>query len=321
MKARPVAQRILVRLIQIGALGVAAASVLGHFSRHHFLLELCSHFRLQYAVLLIGAALGLFILRSWKLAGIAALIALMNTLIIAPRLLPAAKAASPHADAATIRLLVQNVNTANAQHQLVLELIEREDPDVILLLEVDRRWMESLRSLDDRYAHAIASPREDNFGIALWSRVEWRNARIEPMTGFRVPMVVAEMVVGGRPLRFLGAHTLPPVRRSYAEARNEQLRQMADLAAADANRPIIICGDLNVTPWSGRFRDLLRDGLLGDTARGFGMQRTWPASSFLLRIPIDHVLTTPGVICHARRVAPPVGSDHLGLIAELSVLP
>ena len=316
--ARSFPMRIAVRLIQLGALGVAAASLLGHLSRHHFLLELFSHFRVQYAALLIGAAMLLLIVRSRRLAALALLGALLDVALIAPRLLPQARAeAMPGASA--IRLLVQNVNTSNSHFHRVLELIERENPDVILLLEVDQRWMEAMRPLDAAYPHSISSPRTDNFGIALWSRIELRDARIEPMTDSRVPTIVADVLCSAGAFRLIGTHTLPPVSRAYAATRNEQLRLVARDLNSHTNLPTIVCGDLNVSPWSAHFRDLLYEGGLSDTARGFGLQRTWPASSVLMRIPIDHILTTNGVSTTNRRVGPDVGSDHLGLIADLIV--
>ena len=57
---------------------------------------------------------------------------------------------------------------------------------------------------------------------------------------------------------------------------------------------------------------------LCDTRAGFGYQGSFPASSAILRIPIDHVLVSCEVGVRARRIGPDVGSDHLPVIVDLA---
>jgi endonuclease/exonuclease/phosphatase (EEP) superfamily protein YafD len=82
---------------------------------------------------------------------------------------------------------------------------------------------------------------------------------------------------------------------------------------------VIVLGDLNTTSWSPYFRDLLADSGLADTRRGFGVLGSWPDLPSPLRIPIDHCLVSDKVAVHDRRIGPPVGSDHRGVIVDLTV--
>lgn len=50
--------------------------------------------------------------------------------------------------------------------------------------------------------------------------------------------------------------------------------------------------------------------------KGWGVQASWPADSWMLRIPIDHCLHSPTVQITRREIGPNVASDHLPLILE-----
>ncbi|MCO1498264.1 hypothetical protein, partial [Limosilactobacillus reuteri] len=68
------------------------------------------------------------------------------------------------------------------------------------------------------------------------------------------------MQLPGGPVEVYAVHLASPPRPSRAAQRNTQLRRLADrIAAADPALPRIVAGDLNITPYSPYFGDLLRD--------------------------------------------------------------
>lgn len=81
----------------------------------------------------------------------------------------------------------------------------------------------------------------------------------------------------------------------------------------------MVLGDLNVTPWSHVFRDLLKRTGLIDSAQGWGIQPTWPSGAVLLRIPIDHCLHSPDVAIVNREIGENVGSDHFPVIVDFFI--
>jgi endonuclease/exonuclease/phosphatase (EEP) superfamily protein YafD len=82
---------------------------------------------------------------------------------------------------------------------------------------------------------------------------------------------------------------------------------------------VILFGDLNVTPWSPYFADLLKHGGLKDTSQGRGLFGSWPSWLPGLRIPLDHCLTSPAILVADKRLGPKVGSDHLPMMIDLIV--
>ena len=173
-------------------------------------------------------------------------------------------------------------------------------------------------------------PIDSPIGIALYSR--WPiEARATPMFGREwSPTLTATVNADGARLELVGTHPPPPLGPWLAASNLEHVR---DLAAhvAGLSGPVVVAGDLNLTPWSAAFRALERDGGLRDARRGRGLLATWSpvagtsavaalARSPLTSLPIDHVLVGGGVVAvDAASVGEATGSDHRGLVADVRV--
>ena len=81
----------------------------------------------------------------------------------------------------------------------------------------------------------------------------------------------------------------------------------------------MVVGDLNTSPWSPVFHDLLRASGLRDGRAGHGIQPTWPSLFPLLWTPIDHCLVSRGLIVQRFQRGPYVGSDHFPLIVDITL--
>jgi endonuclease/exonuclease/phosphatase (EEP) superfamily protein YafD len=86
----------------------------------------------------------------------------------------------------------------------------------------------------------------------------------------------------------------------------------------EGKREVVVIGDFNSTPWSGRFREFLHQTDLRNSQRGFGLQPTWHASlPSPLMIAIDHCLHSKSIATVKRATGSNIGSDHLPLFVEL----
>lgn len=285
------------------------------FASHHWAFDLLTSFHMQYAVALLPVA-SLFLLKKRWRSGLVLLVALVYNLgLILPVYLP--NAHRPISEQ-SIRLMVTNVWSANREHDRLLRFIQEESPDLILALEVNAAWASVLDELNDEYPHQKSFARADNFGIALISRKPFRKAEILSLGDRQLPSVYAEIAFeDGVIVSMLGTHPLPPVGRSAA-MRNQQLKDVAEFADR-LDGHVILCGDLNVTPWSPYWNQLVKGSKLRDSRQGFGLQPTFPATLPWLRIPIDHVLVSDKISVEDRRVGPQIGSDHrFGTTRKLS---
>jgi endonuclease/exonuclease/phosphatase (EEP) superfamily protein YafD len=306
---------LFVLAVIASSLLVLLLTVVGFFARQSFRAEQICHFRLQYAWLLLIAATILLVVRKRGFAIAAGVGAAVNFAFVLPIYLPAEK---PATTGKPWKLISYNVLGKNDRYADVLDLLRKEQADVVVLCEVKHSWAEQLKELRDLYPHQHIVAQTDNFGIALLSRVKWQTAHTREIGPAGVPSIVAEFKeLGGRPYTIIGTHPLPPINRAIADARNKQLQALADFAST-LQEPVILAGDLNVTNYSPYFRNLLRDAKLRDSRQGFGVQASWSNSiPLLFSIPIDHCLTSPSVETISRRIGPALGSDHCPVIVEL----
>jgi endonuclease/exonuclease/phosphatase (EEP) superfamily protein YafD len=217
-----------------------------------------------------------------------------------------------------LKLLLSNVYTNNQSSGPLLELIAKEDPDLIVLEEVDARWAGELRPLTKRYPVFDIVPRSDNFGIGMWTRLPNATVKEVELDEAVVSSFVARFPFRGKDVAVLGVHTVPPVQASGFELRNVELGAIAGWARSTHGNAAVL-GDLNLTPFSPFHRRLVRESGLENARQGFGIVPSWPTYVPILYIPLDQCLVSSGIAVRSIRTGPKIGSDHLPLIVELEV--
>ncbi len=305
---RPKPWFLVVRaLIGLGAL----ATVMGFAGTWGWSFELASHFRPQYALGLAVCAGLAALARRFGAAAVAAAAALVNLALLSPSWFGAPEA-TPGPQ--RLKLLIANVQLGNPDPARLVALVEAERPDVVGLLELGPDWADALDRPLAGLPHRRVLPRDDRFGIAVYSR---RPIEVTPHEGDHTPVLWARVPLGDQAVNLAVVHVYPPMTPQLAGWRDEQLLAIAREAAARPE-PTVVCGDLNATPWSPIFDRVLEVGGLADTRRGFGVQASWPSPLGPLGIPIDHCLTTAGLVAVDRRIGPALGSDHRPVIVTLA---
>lgn len=299
------------------AAGVVAsvATVLGFFGRFSWFLDLFSHFRVQYLLGLVAIGAILLIGQRRKAAAVFLVLACVNLVPVLP--LYYGKTDVPDKTVPVLRAMLLNVNTSCGDIDRVRIVVSSSNPDILVLEEISSRWMSGLTWLTNAYPHSLAEPREDNFGIGLFSKLPLAEAEVVYIGAAEVPSILATVSTVRTNLRVIATHPLPPGGRDYSRWRNEQLEGLADYVPSQ--RPVLLLGDLNLTPWNHHFHRLLARTGLRDSTRGFGIQPTWPSFSPLLRIPIDHCLHSADIIVVDRNVGEGVSSDHYPVIVDFVI--
>jgi endonuclease/exonuclease/phosphatase (EEP) superfamily protein YafD len=306
-------------LIEVGSLGVCLVTLAGFLGRFWWVLDLFSHFRLQY-LLLLAAATAFFILgERYPQALASGLFACLNLISIVPLFFTkgspkSSEGANPRG---TYRVLLANVLKVNHAFGTVRHLIRSQEPDFIILIEVNKTWIDQLKPALAEYPFKQMPLREDNYGMALFSRFPMSSSEVRHFGTARVPSIIATFLLQGRPLTILATHPPPPKTKRQSELRNAQMTRVAEFIRSQPGE-VLLVGDLNMTSWSPHFRDLIRMSGLRDSRHGFGLQKTWPTDRRLLMIPIDHILVSAGVIVQSRRTGQFTGSDHLPVIMDFT---
>ena len=293
-----------------------AGTLLGFLGTWSWLCDLFSHFRAQYFIALALSGALLLIPRWRKTAAAFGLLALVNLAVILPLYLPPAPKPAPGVP--SVRLFLLNVNVGTGRTGDIAALLRRYDPDIVALLEVGDRVFAGLKDALAPYPSRLVFPREDSFGMGFFSRRPLKQASKIVIGEAGLPSILALVEMPRGECTVLVTHPLPPAGAEWSRLRNEQFARLAETARGIPG-PLLLVGDLNAAPWNQHFRRLLRDSGLQDSARGRGVQPTWPAGSILLRIPLDHCLHSPSVRILDRQIGPDVGSDHLPVIMDFTL--
>lgn len=297
------------------------ATLAGYGGDRHWFLDLLSHFRMQYLIFLLLLAAILPFRKKYIAAGVFALMAAVNFGAMRATLWTRPADATAAGGGRTYRMLVLNVHMENHRYAAVEAYIRSQQPDFIILHEVDQHWLQGLSALDRDYPEAVRKPQTDNYGIALFSKLPLGKTELVYLGEGWVPSIRAEVRDNGSIFSLLAARAPPPRNLHSTRTRNDLIYALPG-AIKRLPKPVVIAGDLNISPWSDHYRNVLGLSDLRDSARGFGYQPTWPAPlPWWLRIPIDQFLHTPGIHVVARKIGPDLGSDHHPLVVDFTTGP
>jgi endonuclease/exonuclease/phosphatase (EEP) superfamily protein YafD len=296
---------------------VGLATLVGLLDRFAWIFEIADVFRLQYLVLLVAAGLAAVALRQPHVAAIAAVLAAVNVAVLGIPLSDTATATANRRVHGSLRLVVANVEVGNTDYAAVAHLVEQTRPDLLGVIELSPAMARHLSGALPGYRARVIDPRDDAYGIGVYSRVALRSAQVERFPARDgPPSLVASVDVAGKPVSVVVTHVHTPFAGSV------HVRHLRALAAA---RPrlgdrAVICGDFNTPPWSGPLRKFARSGgfhdLYGGSAwRGY----SWPTWSSVLRVPLDNCFTSPGVVATDHGHGADVGSDHRPLVVDLAI--
>ncbi|MEZ5978123.1 MAG: endonuclease/exonuclease/phosphatase family protein [Planctomycetota bacterium] len=304
-----------VGLVQVVGTGAAGATLLAYVP-HAWPFELLVHWRVQYVAVLVPAVLVLLAARRFGWSAGLAVFAVLDGIAVAPLFMGEPDRAPDGTP--VVRALLANVNSGNLRADLVGAAIRATDPDVVVLEEVSARWLRDLAPVLAAYPFSETAPRNDNFGIALFSRIEMRRALTTEFGSAGLPTIVASLGPQDASFTLVATHPLPPMGGRMRYLRDEQLRALAEEIPAERG-PVVLLGDLNTSPFAPIFREFLATSGLRDSSVGRGHQATWPARFGPFGIALDHCLVSDDVVVTRREVGPFVGSDHLPITVEFAI--
>ena len=300
------------------------------FGRYVWFLDLFNHFWFHYALVFLLTSLLLLVLRTRRLLALSVVMLALSVWQVWPYLQDQSiQQGSGTPGRASLEMLHLNVNTQGGNPVAVADYIAKQDADIVFLQEVNHRWLDALDGKLGPYEKVVVEPRTDNFGIACYvrtgqTRVKVLSSKVVDQTAGQagVPAIELELEVddglGKRRVPVLSLHTLPPISFEYARARDAQLAAAGRWAKQAGDNAVVI-GDLNATPWSKAYIDMLDAGGLHNSQIGFGRQTTWPAGlPSAMGVPIDHCVHGQGLRTQQRTVGEDCGSDHKALHIGLS---
>ena len=271
-----------------------------------------NHFLPHLTVLALASLLGLVVQKRRLLAaGLALLLglaAIPATSFLAPLL---QRLGSPVAqDNRVIRVMSFNTWLENPNWRAVMTEIERNDPDIVTLVEYGPEKGELQQALAGKYPYQADCMARRYCHMLLLSKFPFVSS--DSRTHWRgPPQLLAHFGPEMGDLLFVATHTLRP---PYFNAQLKQVETLGDqLAKAGGTR--IVMGDFNATPFSRMLQIFTeRSGLHRIT-----WLPTWPANfGPFPQVAIDHIFLSDDLAAvGAARLGHNAGSDHYPVIADI----
>jgi endonuclease/exonuclease/phosphatase (EEP) superfamily protein YafD len=222
-----------------------------------------------------------------------------------------------------IRLLISNVQMENTAHERLLRLVRDTDPDILLAVETNERWVQALEGLTADYPYVVRRPQDNWFGMVLFSRLPLLESKVEFLVQDDIPSVFAVLELAGDRIVLRGLHPRPPepLRDQDSTPRDAELVIVGRWIAKQNGAPTIVAGDLNDVAWSATTQLFLRLSGLLDPRMGRGLYSTYNARNPLVRWPLDHLFHSNHFRLVELRRCDDIGSDHFPVLVELSYEP
>ncbi len=230
---------------------------------------------------------------------------------------------TPHTEHSRLRLINCNVLMTNRNTAKLLQIIEQNQPDVVVLLETNIWWQQQMSSLDADYPYSLKCPLENLYGMHVYSRLPLIESKIQYLVAEGIPsMHFRVRLQGGEEIVMHCLHPMPPSPTEDDESTNRDGELIAvGHTAARATYPTIVTGDLNDVAWSRTTRLFMKISGLMDPRRGRGMYNTFHAGYPFLRWPLDHVFHSKDFTLVDLKRLEPMGSDHFPIMVELALNP
>jgi len=235
--------------------------------------------------------------------------------------------ATGHSDTtAPLTVCLANVLVRNVELDRICESLRRSDADVIAIVEMSESLQAKLtREFSDDYPWFVSRTMGDSaFGIGLLSRYQLKEAEIVSFSEDWLPSITADVVMPSHSVRIFVTHPTTPMSPASFTIRNRHLMSLVgsvnQLLVSQPDRPVLIVGDMNLTPWTSLYQELLRESGLSDASAGRGLTPTWyAAAGFPFGLVLDHAWYSPALECRDRTILPDIGSDHRPVLLEFSL--
>ena len=253
----------------------------------------------------------------------------VSVLLLAPLLVWEVPAALPGGDepaAGSHPLTVMELNTkvGAADPGALLRQVQALGVDVLVLTESGAPFVSALQAGGLTSRLRYGDPGDPTSSVQIWSR--WPITALAPLPGTTDPGPRGVIRTPWGDLTVTALHAISPAGGRIAEWERD-LAAAGTAAATTTGRQLVV-GDLNAGLDHKPFRDLLTAGGLVDATSAAGLGHGWPAFTWPANRPpvppltaIDHVLVRGGVRGSGVSTVSISGTDHLALIASLTLDP
>jgi endonuclease/exonuclease/phosphatase (EEP) superfamily protein YafD len=204
-----------------------------------------------------------------------------------------------------IRVYSKNLGYWNANIAEVAADIEATGVDIVVLQEVSQRNALIMELLKTNFPHQHLCKFSGKIGIALLSQHPFG---AEPECSNHRAIAAVPILFKEQRFWIVSAHIPWPWPHDSLANETATNKILANLTG-----PIVVAGDFNIMPWSGRvtrIASMTKTRLAGPVRPTFWVKH--------LPLPLDFMLAPGGGTVEVR---PLLGSDHAGIVGDLKLFP
>lgn len=219
-------------------------------------------------------------------------------------------------------LMVMNVLMPNRNSKKALEIIRKQDPDIIIAVETDQWWKEQFKPLEKSHPHNVLVPLDNTYGMLLYSKYELIAPAVKYILIEGVPSIHTRIKVDDATITLYAVHPKPPA-PGHSEKSTDRDAELITVGKETRNTedPVIVAGDLNDVAWSYTTNLFQRFSELLDPRVGRGMFNTFNAKHTLMRWPLDHIFHSDHFQLVDIKRLEEFGSDHFPIYIRLCFKP
>ncbi|MEO6162264.1 MAG: endonuclease/exonuclease/phosphatase family protein [Pelobium sp.] len=218
-----------------------------------------------------------------------------------------------------IKMINANVLQFNTAYERLLQQLKTIEPDLILLLETDKKWQEAAKSLKEEYPYTIEVPQDNTYGMLFFSKFKLKNEEVNFLVKKDIPSISCTVVLPDETeIQLWGLHPEPPVpgESLTSTAKDKELSIIA-LKAKECKLPVLVMGDLNDVAWSSTTSLFTKTSQLLDVRKGRGFYSTFSAHHWFMRFPLDYIFCSSDFGFINMKRLEKNGSDHYPIFTHL----
>ncbi|MFC3197152.1 endonuclease/exonuclease/phosphatase family protein [Parapedobacter deserti] len=211
-----------------------------------------------------------------------------------------------------IKLIACNVYQFNPDPSRFIDLIRKEQPDVLLTMESNSTWERAMRPLEKDYPNREKVTLENTYGMHLYTKLKVNQMHVHFFVADDLPSIEAELETnGGHRFVFFGVHPPPPspTEEDTSKERDGDLLCVAK-KVRDYQLPVVVAGDFNNVAWARSSMLFKKTSRLIDARIGRGILATFHAKYWFFRVPLDLLFHSPTIFIDSLFTYPDIGSDH-----------
>lgn len=223
----------------------------------------------------------------------------------------------------TVIFYSANVFQDNTNSNFLIREIAKNDPDVLLLMETDLRWMNDISEAISKYPYKVEVPLDNTYGMLLYSKLKMKDPQVLYLVNDSIPSIHTILELkNGKNISFHAIHPTPPMPQENPSStdRDAEMMQLA-VMSMDRELPVIVAGDFNDVAWSGTTMLFKNVSRLLDVRAGRGFYNSFDVSSFILRWPLDHFFVSEEFRVVEIKTGESIDSDHYPFYISLSLEP